>query len=246
MSCDAIKAALAPFLECAETGEGTCISTHCLYPSFDPVNVYVIKLGDGFRVHDGGGADRSSWLHGRDEQLSHKMLARYASRYHLTVKDGVLTANAPSASWLLSAILSVANASSLAANATIERVVASAELDLVERVFGVLSRRYGEGNVKRKVPVIGHSGKQYEFDFSVPRPNRSPILIDTVVPHHASIAHKYVAFADVAADGDQMPERWAVYDKPLEPDDASLMRQVAALVPFNTLNEAVAKEVARH
>ena len=240
MSCDVIKSALSPFLECSEKVDGCRVITHCLYPSFDPVVVYVVRFGDGYRVHDGGGADRAAWLHGRDEQLIRKMIGRQAARFGLSVINGALTGDVPDATWLLSAILSVANASAAAANAALERAAVAAELDLVERVFGVLRKRFGEENVKREVLVIGHSGKQYEFDFSIPRPDKPPILIDTVVPHHASIAHKYVAFADVAADGTQVPDRWAVYDKPLESDDASLMRQVADLVPFANLGRAIA------
>ncbi len=152
MSCDAIKAALAPFLECVETTEGARVVTHCLYPSFNPVEVYVVKYGDGYRVHDGGGADRAAWAHGRDELLIRKMLARYALRYHATAKEGVIVADAADTSWLMSAILAVANASAGAANATVERVIAAAEIDLVERVFGVLRHRYGEKEIGRKVP----------------------------------------------------------------------------------------------
>ena len=244
MSCDDVFAALAPFHTCVETVDGARVTTHCLYPSFEPVEVYVVRFGDGFRVHDGGGADRAAWLHGRDEQLIRKMLSRQAARYHLTLDDGALSTEAPDASWLLSAILSVANASATAANAVIERAVAAAEYDLVEKVYGVLSKRYGSERVKRKFPVIGQSGKQYDFDFGITRVNRAPILIDTVVPHHVSIAHKYVAFSDVAAEGPSSPDRWAVYDKPLEPDDASLMRQVAALVPFASLDAAMMREAS--
>ncbi len=91
--------------------------------------------------------------------------------------------------------------------------------------------------------MIGQSGKKYDFDFSIPRPDGTPILIDTVVPHHVSIAHKYVAFSDVAASGEGDTKRWAVFDKPLEVDDASLMRQVATLVPFKSLDSVVSNGV---
>jgi hypothetical protein len=170
------------------------------------------------------------------------MLTRQAARYHLKLNDSVLSVDAPSSSGLLSAILAVANASAAAANAVIERAIDAAEHDLVDKVYGLLSRRYGPERIKRKFTVVGHSGKQYDFDFGIPRANRTPILIDTVVPHHVSIAHKYVAFSDVAADGPTSPDRWAVYDKPLDPEDASLMRQVAALVPFASLDSAIMRE----
>lgn len=244
MSCDATTAALARFHDVVETDDGCRILTHCLYPSFDPVVVYVVAIGESFRVHDRGGAERVAWLHGRDDKLITKVMNRYASRYGLTVKDGALIGDARDASWLPSAILSVANASSSVANAVVDKALAAAEDELAEAVFGVLRRRVGERNVARRFEVSGNSGRTYRFDFGIVRRDRQPILIDTVVPHHSSISHKYVAFSDVATSDSSGPERWAIFDKPLSPDDASLMRQVADLVPVTRLDDAMVREGA--
>ena len=135
MPCADVIEAFAGFNSCVEFEHGTRVSTHCLYPSFDPVNVYVVRFGDGFRVHDGGGAERASWLHGRDDKLTTRMLNRYAQRYDLKHSNGVLTGDAATIDWLYSAILAVANASAAAANAAVEHVVAAAESSLRERVF---------------------------------------------------------------------------------------------------------------
>lgn len=245
MSCDDVQAALAPLYVCTETPDGARVATHCLYPSFDPVNVYVVRLGDGFRVHDGGGAERASWLHGRDDRLITKMLNRYADRYDLKLSGGILTAEAHSPEWLLSAMLAVANASAAAANAVVEHVVAAVENELTDRVYEVLRKTVGEPPIAREFSFVGKSGKEHHFDFAVRRGERAPILIDTVTPHHVSIAHKYVAFADVAADGREDLDRFAVYDKPLHSDDAALMRQVADLLPFASLEPGTRKAFSR-
>lgn len=117
MPCDEVRTALDAFGVCTETEEGSRVATHCVYPSFDPVHVFVVRYGDGFRVHDGGGALRAAWLHGREEANIRRMIAKQAVRFQVRVLDDAIVADAPSAEWLTSAILSVANASAWAAHA---------------------------------------------------------------------------------------------------------------------------------
>src|SRR4051812_4425159 len=138
MSCDDVRAALASFGGCTETEQGSRVTTHCLYPSFDPVNIFVVRFGDGFRVHDAGGAMHSAWLHARDEPLIRRMLNRYAGRYQIKVSEDSLVADASSADWLTSAILAVANASAAAAHAALEHMVAATEGQLKEKILSVL------------------------------------------------------------------------------------------------------------
>ncbi|MEJ8571294.1 hypothetical protein [Microbaculum marinum] len=235
MSCEDVQAAFGPGHQCVETGDGARVTTHCLYPSFDPVDVFVVRNGNGFRVHDGGGAERSAWAHGRDEKMIRRMLNRHAARHHIKVVNDVLVADAPSIDWLRAAILAVANASANAATAVVERVVAAAEHDLSDRVFRVLSRAFMPATIGRASIFIGMSGKQHEFDFVVRPSKDKTLLIDTVAPHHVSIASKYVAFADTRFEDGSGIDRFAVYDRPLESSDVSLLQQVADLVPYTSL-----------
>ena len=55
MACDDPQG-FGRFLLCEETPEGARVATHCLYPSFESVRVFVARLSDGFNVHDGSGA----------------------------------------------------------------------------------------------------------------------------------------------------------------------------------------------
>src|SRR3712207_506186 len=96
MACEQIKAALAAFDICVETDEGARVTTHCLYPSFEPVNVFVIGFEEGFKIHDGGGASRSAWIHGRDDSLIVRVMGKHARRYNLVVSDGMFVASIPS------------------------------------------------------------------------------------------------------------------------------------------------------
>jgi hypothetical protein len=223
MLCEDVQVALGPFHACVQTVDGARVTTQCLYPSFDPVTVFVARVGDTYRVHDGGGAERTAWTHGRGEHLIGRMLARHAARHQIKVVEGVLVAEAKSLDWLQAAILAVANASAGAAHAIVERSRAAGESALRDEVDHVLSKVFDSAVVVREFPFTGRSGKEHHFDFAIRRPQQQLLLIDTVVPHHVSVAAKYVAFADTRLDHGGGIERFAVYDRPLEAGDVSLL-----------------------
>lgn len=245
MTCDDIRDALDALLRCVETDQGSCVTTHCLYPSFDPVSVYVVRYGEGYKIHDGAGAMRSAWDHGRDAPLVRRMLTRQAVAHHLKITDDSLVAEVPSKEWLASAILAVANASSLAAHAAVERIVIAAEEALKDRIFRVLTETVPAPKaIQKAYEFPGLSGKRHSFDFAVQRDHDGWLVLDAVVKHHVSISSRYVAFADTKAPESSIIGRFAVYDRPLEPDDAALLQQVADLVPFTSLRDGVKREMA--
>jgi len=134
MSCDLIRLAMAGFDACEPTLDGSRIATHCLYPSFESVHVYVVKEGGTFVVHDAKGAFNSAWGHARDEKIITAALDKEALRYHLR-NDGnrLVTSDVPG-DWLRPAILAVANASAAAATNAVARVVAVADEALVAKI----------------------------------------------------------------------------------------------------------------
>ena len=241
MNCEEIRAALSASDYCENTEGGARITTHCLYPSFEPVSVFVGKLGDGFIVSDGGGALNAAWEHGRDEVR--RIAAKCAARYGVTYSDGVLRAEIPNAEWLRSAILGVANASAAAAHAAIDRAAQAAEQALTDRIFEALVRVVSPKSVHRDYEYAGISGKHWKADFAVPS-NGELLIVNAVTPHPISISAKYVAFADVNPSGPK-PLKFAVHARPLNSEDTSLITQVASLVPVNSL-ELGARRVLLH
>lgn len=234
MSCEDVRASLSAFDVCEDTSDGARVTTHCLYPSFEPVRVYVARMGDGFKVHDGGGAFATAWAHGRDEHLIGKSLKDECTRFHLSLVGQSFVAHVPSQDWLLSAILGVANASAAAATSAVSRMVAVAEAALVDRIQQTLTETVGAKGFDRGVDLVGKSGGTRHFDFAIKGlHDNEPILINGVSPHHASISHKYVAFAD--AEGDQ-DHKFAVYDRKLDTDDVALLQQVASILPLAALS----------
>lgn len=235
MICDDVRAALGAGEVCEESDAGARVVTHCLYPSFNPVSIFVTKLGEGYRVTDGGGALRNSWIHGREEKMLERILTREASRFHLKVSNGALIAEAPTIEWLRAAILAVANGSASAAHAAIGKAAAATERALKERIYIALSHVAPERAIGTDVQVVGASGDVRSFDYGVRIEGDGELLVSAIAPHHSSIYAKYVAFADTK----ELPKhtsRFAVYDKPLSEGDVSLMLQVSELVPLKALD----------
>ncbi|WP_162800708.1 hypothetical protein [Acidibrevibacterium fodinaquatile] len=243
MFCEHLTTALTKLSSCFVTDAGNRVTTQCLYPSFDPVHVYVVGFGEGFKVHDGGGATRSAWDHGRDASSIHRAMMRQAAFHQLKIVDGSLVSEVPSSDWLVPAVLAVANASAAAAFSAVEHISSASDDNLRERIFRILTEFVPAKRLERSFEIPGKSGKSHAFDFALRRGSDDWILVDAVSPHHVSIAAKYVAFADTGANGESIAARFAVYDRPLEPDDASLIKQVADLVPFSGLSGGVRREM---
>ncbi len=233
MGCEDVKVALAHFALCEETAEGARIATHCLYPSFESVRVFVARLGNSFEVHDGGEAFNVAWLHARDEPMIKNSLRDLCSKFRLELKGNTLVAKVDSPEWLGSAIVAVANASSMAAHDAVAKVVAVAEEALFDRMDRILAATVGPKAYMRNVGIRGASGGERRFDFVLGSRKDPHLLLNGVAPHPMSIASKYVAFSDTEFDR-QM--KMAVHDRDLENDDAVLLQQVAIVVPFASFN----------
>jgi hypothetical protein len=231
-SCDDIDKALAEYLRCEQTGAGARIATHCLYPSFETVKVFVAKMGDSYDVHDGMGAYNTAWLHGRDEAMIMNSIRDFVARFHLTLNVRTIVGRAASIDWLPNAIISVANASALAAHDAVAKMVAAAEQALVDRIAHDLAESVGPKGYDTDIDIRGVSGGLRHFDFIIGRTRPQSIFINAILAHQNSINSKYVSFADTEAD---KRLKWAVHDHPLDNDDILLLQQVASVVPFTSM-----------
>jgi hypothetical protein len=240
MLCDEIRASFPMSSSCEESESGAVVSTHCLYPSATPVRVFVAKVGDGFKVHDGGAAWREAWLHGRDEHVILSCLRKESSIYRLEMIDGALWANAKSADWLAAAILAVANGSAHAAIAAVMKTSAASEEAMLVKMEAVLSERFGKDSIVKEFHARGKSGKDHRFDFAVHKKGVG-ILINAILPHHNSVASKYVSFADTESEG---VHKFAVFERGLDLDDVALIQQVAELVPLVSLASGAKRALA--
>lgn len=240
MTCEDILAALAGEATCEQTPSGMRVETHCLYPSFDPVDVFVVRHGEGFIVTDGGGAAASAWEHGR-ESVDH-CLVKASSRFGATTNGTVIEAKADNIDWLRSAILAVANASASAAEAALERAAQAAESAMADQIFEALSHIVPKAAIARDFVHRGSSGRKWRYDFGATA-NDNLLLVNAVSPHHNSISAKYVAFADAPEDREHV-RKLAVYNRKLDTADATLITQVATLVPLRSVERGARKVLA--
>lgn len=230
--------------ECSETSAGARIRTQCMYPSFDPVYVYVIRYGDGFVVHDGGDTCSAAWANGRDGRVVTTTLRNTANRFSIKYADGMFSAQIESLEWLRNAILAVSNAAALGAHDLVSRTAKFADADLKDHINEVLERNVQQKNIAREYAFVGNSGREYHFDFAVVEHHRKIALIDGVVPHAASIYAKFTAFSDVGeAHGTR---RLVVYSRKLEEQDKTLLQQVADVVPFRSFEAGLQQTLKWH
>lgn len=245
MLLELVNSALGLLSGCEVTDLGARIPTHCLYPSFEPVHVFVLPVGSGFRVHDGGGAVGSALEHGRESGAIRRALGAQAKINFLDVRDDeVLAVDVSSADWLPSAILTVANASAAVAQSVVGTQAQINEDFLRSSIEEMLNDVVPQKYLRKKFEVIGHSGRRYDFDFAVGGGRRGWLLIDAINPHPASISSKYVAFSDTRRSEVAARGRLAVYDRALEGADAALIQQVADLVALPFLRSNVQRELS--
>ncbi|WP_420331660.1 hypothetical protein [Oceanicaulis alexandrii] len=234
MSCDDVRAALASFSSCEVTPSGARVATHCLYPSHEPVYVYVVKHGtEGYIIHDAGEAARIADLHGRDEKLQDRALRSSAKRFDVDLVNGQLRLSIESKDWLRSAIVTVANSAAHAAYKAIELEVRNSEIEIADIVFEQLIKVATRSRVSKDVELIGRSGRHYEFDFAVSLGRDNLLPVDVVSAHPNSIASKFVAFSDTYALSEK--RGLAAHHGSLKQADLNLLSDVATLVPANAI-----------
>lgn len=228
MNCEELNAILTRTPRCEHDNDVVRLRTDCLYPSSDPVYVYVVKLRTGYRVSDRGGALRSAIIHGATWQGNFEKACK---RYSVILKGGEIVAESPSEDWLYPAILAVSNASAAGARAALDAAASKAEQTLKAAIFEELKRAVPERKIAKNYEHTGRSGHPWQMDYAVR--DEGLVLIKAVSQNGNSINSNYAAFGDI---GDQQfVHKFSVYDKDLAQDSEALLRQVAELVPLQAV-----------
>lgn len=232
LDCATVDQAIGRYEGCAPTEDGLRIMTHCLYPSFEQVAVFVVGKGDDLIVHDGAGAARSAWLHGSEPRAVSRSLTNAAASFGCEVKDHTILTRAASVDWLWAAIASVANASSDAARASAGRIRQTAEETLIRKTKAILDSASWKPGTKLDAQYPGESGKIHTFDLMIEH-GTEIALMDAVVSHPNSIAAKYLAFSDT--EKRRGLYKYALYDNDLAPEDKTLLSNVADLIAYQAI-----------
>ena len=234
--CELVLAALSHHKMCEVTDDGARVRTDCMYPSFEPVHVYVRIFGDGFIIHDRGEAASRAWLHGRDERVLTRYLNRAAERYGIRFDNGRLTAKVESIDWLKSGMLAVANAAAQGSLSAVEHVARSETEALKDRISHELVRTFTSKRISNEVMRRGESGREYRFDFEV-KSDAGDAVVEAVTPFANSIFSKYTAFSDtkVLYTGGG----FAVHDRELHQQDITLLSQVSDVIPLSKMTAGI-------
>lgn len=243
IECDVIQTLLNDASACEVTRRGTRVITHCLYPSFEQVAVFITTSGNGFVVSDGGDAIAKTWLHGRDHRFASRRLKQAALHFGCEFKNDELRLKVPSKDWLPQSIVAVANAAAEGANAAVEGIGQSTEQKLVSRIQRVLEQSAVGFTAKIEHPIVGMSGKTHRHDLLVEH-NDTQIIVDVVVPHHNSVASKYLALSDTAEASGLY--KYAVFERELEASDKVLLSNVADVLPYKTIAETSGTALLTH
>jgi hypothetical protein len=231
IDCSTLLPLLAGATNCEQTPHGAKIETHCLYPSLDPVLVFVGASGDNFRVTDAGGASNSASVHAREDSAIDAGLKLAANYHGVAIIDGALVADHVSADWLMAAIKAVANASAMAAMAAVNAASSAQEESLADKIRNVLLRIVPPHRIASDFEWRGHSGKLWRAHYGVT--GGRILFIKAIAPSHVSVNGAYAAFSDIG-EVDELA-RIGVFDRELKRDDLNLIAQVGAIMPLRAL-----------
>lgn len=242
MICDEITTLLRKRSLSRDLGSACVIPTDCYYPSSELVCAHVTKVGESYRVTDGGDLARVVRLHGRSSAALTGAMEAAASRYDLVVDGDVLVAEAADVDWLPSAIRAIANGAAFAAYEALGVAATARDRALIDAIVAAVSKVVAYDKISTGYKAMGSSGKEWTVDLAIVGLSR-PILINGVKPHPNSISANFTAFSDLD-DSDVV--RWAVCREPLRPSDSALMSRVAKVVPLMSLEEGVRGTLSIH
>lgn len=239
MKCDTIIAALSD-LQCQQTPDGARVLTHCLYPNFEQVAVYVQSHLDGYLVHDGGEVFDLAFLEGRSDTKLKSHLREFAALFGVDSDEHRVFGRARSPDWLPNVVMAVANASASAAGAFFASRSEQDDKEFREKTYETLKAAFAEDNVKPRVKRRGRTGKMYSFAFSVALQDRMA-LVDTVVPNPISISTRFTSFS--AVDARALGGAFLAYNRQLDSADFALLSEVADVVPLETLVASIERNI---
>lgn len=241
--CDIILASTSALWACKETENGARIRTTCVFPSFEPVFVYVAKLGEGFVVHDAGETVAVIMAHGQDGDAAKRVIRSECKKYDVAFGERRISLKIDASEWLETAIVAVANTAAAAARNALKENNKKTERDLADVIYEFLEPRLAKGTVTKGFPYHGESGRRYRFDLAVQSKDHLT-LIETVTPHAISVNSKYVALADVPAEASV--RKIVAHNNDLSQEDILLLQNVATVAGPNGVMELVAGSSTKH
>lgn len=176
------------------------VPTTTLFPSGDVINLAITpNRTGGYRVSDDG-LGRTAVL---DEGVHHmrpgdrRRAEAIAEQSGIRFEGDAFVADDVGVQSLVAAMALVAEASRAWATQMVERSARHLERALFDAVKEKLERAYTTPMVQSKVPVLGASSSQYDFDFGVKLSDGRLALFEIISPAPPSVAFAHTKFSDV-------------------------------------------------
>ena len=264
--CEIISAEIADTWACEETMNGVRVPTTCVLPSFEPLFVYVVKIGDGFIVHDAGETLASMLAHGQAEKAAVRAIRSECKHYKLEFNRYRISSRIKTLDWLNSAIIAVSNTAAVAAQDAIKHDAIKHDAikhDAIEHealnrevfkhgalkinsgkrisdeIFPLLECKVAKGSLFKNYEYFGESGRRYKFDLAVNQKRLT--LISTVVPNANSVNSRYVAFSDI--QGERV-DKIIAHNGDLSREHVTLLQKVATLAQPQEVVDLVTAKAA--
>lgn len=241
--CDTLLVNAAQLFSCKETDNGARIRTTCVFPSFEPVFVYVVKFGEGFVVHDAGETMGVILGHGGDGDVAKRIIRAECKRFDLKCEDRRISLKIDAIEWLETAIVSVANTAAAAARQALTETRKKTERDLSDILYQLLEPKVARGTLAKNFDFQGSSGRNYHFDLAI-QGREQLTLIQTVLPNTNSLNSKFVALSDVPRD--EPIRKIAAHNGDISVEDILLLQTVATVASPGGVVEMVVGNQGRH
>ena len=230
-----VSDALALFSSFETVRNAVVVHTHCLYPDNAIVSVWVRgRESNGFRVSDEGRAIDELTVSNRVIPNADRFLANFCHRSGLRARQGQIVSPAADFHGLVSAILSVANASAEAVRRGLDILKVRRSRSLREDLVSVLYRTFPAQNMKRDVHLLGKTTRSYRFEAEIMIGGGRRLLIDPVTQDASSICSRHVGHFDIGQLRDHKVSQRLVYDdrEPWSAADLNLLQTAAVIVPY--------------
>jgi hypothetical protein len=178
---------------------GVRVSTHCLYPSNDVVNVTIYGTGSSYIVTDSGRAISEAERAGaRVDKPESYAKAKQIKSQGLLMENGAIRSPVVPLEAVPAAIMLVANASKEVADHIFSTYKIAKKRDFRQMLKELVRSRFSGFDV-REDEIIGKSNKAHHFENIIRLPEGDQIIVDAVLRDANSINARCMANIDVLA-----------------------------------------------
>ncbi|MGB9428503.1 MAG: hypothetical protein WCC11_01270 [Gammaproteobacteria bacterium] len=223
------------------------VTTQCIYPTNDFVQVSIRGGSNSFYVTDNGGAIRDIETAGAEFRNPEKLLHSILKSYGLEMANGIIRSYPINARDLPAMVAVVANASMECAEFLFRHAKIKVQRDLKKLVSQYLSKTFDDRVIKDQV-IVGKSNKPHKFDNVVKISSDKRLIVDAVIYQSTAINAHVLANLDVANAQYPDIEQRIIYDDAENwlAEDLNLLQMGGTVVPFSHAPDVIQRIASTH